>query len=525
MQEQREDAGLTGHETTTTDRGALGVIERAGNRLPDPLTIFVAIALAIVAISGIGAWAGWSVTDPATGETVVVDSMLTRDGFVRMFEDFTTNVGDFFPLIGGLVIMLGIALMEKSGLAQAVLKRLALGVPAKGLTLVIIYLGLMSSIASDVGFILLPPLAGMLFYAANRNPLTGIIVAYAAVAAGFQANVLVGIVEVVGFGFAEEAAQVIDPQMTVGILSNWYFQAASALILPLGAYYVTERILVPRLGAYRPTDLAADLPEFVDPVDAQAVERRAMKRAGLTALAIAAGIVLLVAPPGAPLREAETGAILGGPFMTGSTQVVLVTLLFAVPSIVFGVYTKAIRSDQDVARMITEGLATFGPYILLAIFASQAIAYFGWTNLGAITAVSGADLLSRLGVHPLLLLFVFALFVGALNVIMASAAAKWALLAPVFVPMFMLLDIHPAATFMVYRIGDSATNAITPMLPYFIILLGFVKRYDPSAKLGTLIAALLPYAITFFGIWIVQLAIWYLLGLPLGPGVDFGLGS
>lgn len=514
---------VTTDEPGTRPRGVLGVIERVGNRLPDPLTLFLAIGAGIVALSSIGSLAGWSVEHPGTGEQVPVESLVSQDGLVRMLSEFTDNVGSFFPLIGGIVIMIGIALVERTGLAQAVLKRIALAVPTKGLTLAVIALGLISSIASDVGFILLPPIAGMLFYIAGRHPVAGIVIAYAAVAAGFQANVLVGIVEVIGFGFAEQAAQVIDPGMSIGILSNYYFTLVSALVLPVVGYVVAEKVIIPRMGPYTATDLADGVPDTQEAAAVNDAERRGLRGAGITAVLLAALVVVLVAFPWSPLREPDTGSVLDGPFMVASTQVVVVTVLLAVPSLVFGITTRAVRSDSDVAKMITDGMATFGPYILLAVVASQVIAYFAWTNLGVVTAVNGAQALESLGLPPIVLLVAFVLFVAVLNLVMASAAAKWALLAPIFVPMLMLLDVHPAAAFMAYRIGDSATNAITPMLAYFVIMLGFAKRWDPRIKLGTLLAALVPFSLTFLGVWLLQLVGWYLLGWPLGPGVGFGL--
>ncbi len=498
-------------------RGFLGWVEEVGNKLPDPVLLFVYFIIGIIILSGLGAVLNWHAIHPVNKQTITTFNLISKAGISRMFTDFSANIRAFGPLTDQLVILLGMGLIEGSGLASAFLRRFFINLPPRFLTLGVVFIGVSSSFASDAGFMLLPPLAGMLFYATGRNPLAGIIAAYGSVAAGFAASFFLGIVEVVGFSFTEAAAKLIDPKLSIPIVSNYYFTFVSSILLPLTAFYVTEKIVVPRLGVFQATKTIVGNENVSNKLTE--AEAKGLIRAGLAAVLYIVVILAMIIPEGAILRNPKTGELLRSPLM--SSIILIVSGLFLFPGLAFGYTTGSIKNHRDAVRMIVNSIQQFSGYILVVIFASQLIKYFEWSNLGIISAVNGAEFLKSTGVPAFALVLLSILFTMVLNLFMPSHAGKLAFIAPIFVPLFMLLDVHPAASYLAYRIGDSVTNAVTPMLPYFAMLLGFVQRYKDDVGMGTLMANLLPYSISFLIVWVIQLMIWFALGLPLGPGIDF----
>lgn len=485
----------------------LDFIEKTGNKLPDPVTLFVLFALVVLIISSIGAAAGWSAINPATKEKVEVVSLLTAEGFQNIMTNMVKNFAEFPPLGLVLVTMIGVGVAEGVGLISALLKKVVLATSPKLITIAIVFSGILANMAGDAGFIVLPPIAAMVFASVGRHPIAGMAAAYASVAGGFSANLIVNMLDALLAGFTQSSAQLVDSDFIANPAMNWYFLAASCLIIVPIAVFVTEKIVEPRLPVY--TGPKMELTHL------KPSESKGLKRAGIVTVLYLIAVGFTIIPEHAPLRG-EDGAIIVSPFM--NSLVPFIMGLFLLPALFYGAATKELRSDKDVAQSMAKAMGTMGMYIVLAFFAAQFITYFNWSNLGVIMAIQGADFLKNLGLTGLPLLIGFIAVSSLLNLFIGSASAKWAILGPVFVPMFMLLGYDPAFTQLAYRIGDSITNPITPMFAYFAILLAMAKKYDRNIGLGSLIAVMLPYTITFGAAWILFFTAWYFLGLPLGPG-------
>jgi aminobenzoyl-glutamate transport protein len=502
---------------------ALDVVERVGNRLPDPITLFVIFALLVVFVSWFASLVNLTATHPGTGAEVTAVNLLSAEGLRRMLTQAVANFAAFPPLGLVIVVIIGIGVTERSGLITVALKRLVSAVPESLLTMTIVFGGIMSSMAVDAGYVVLTPLGAMLFAAVGRHPLAGLAAAFAGVSAGFSANLLITSLDPLLAGLSQEAANLVDPNYVVHATANYYFMIVSVFMLTALGTFVTHRWVEPRLGTWNPsraedptvaqggTELAEVTPQ----------ERKGLAAAGIAFLVMCAIFALLVVPSNAPLRNPEAVAegaptiVQIGPFL--SSIVMLIMLLFLVCGIVYGVVAGTIRSDRDVAHMSSEGVAVLGSYIVLAFAAAQFVAYFNWSNLGLILAINGASTLQAVGFTGLPLLVSFIIVSGFINMFIGSASAKWAVMAPVFVPMLMLMGFSPEVVQAAYRVGDSSTNIITPLLPYFPVIIAFARKYDRESGLGTLISAMLPYSIVFMLGWIVMFSIWMALGLPLGP--------
>jgi aminobenzoyl-glutamate transport protein len=479
-------------------------IERAGNRLPDPLTLFVIAAAIVVVASGLATLAGVTATHPGTGEVVRPVNLLSRAGLRRMLVEMVPNFTAFPPLGTVLVVMLGIGVAERSGLVAAALRRLVTAVPAMLLPATLVFAGVMSSLAADAGYVVLTPLGAVVYAGVGRNPLAGLAAAFAGVSAGFSANLLVTALDPLLAGITQPAAQLVDPTYVVDPTSNYYFMVVSTVLLTVLGTIVTTRVVEPRLGEWTgAVDAGGEAPK--------GAERRGLVAAGLGALGVTVVVGALVAA--GVLRDADGS---WAPFF--GALVPLLMLFFLVPGLAYGLVAGTIRSDRDVAAMASDTMATMGSYVVLAFVAAQLVAYFAWSNLGLIVAVQGAGVLKALGIGGLPLLVGFVLVSATVNLLIGSASAKWAIMAPVFVPMLMLMGYAPETTQVAYRVGDSVTNVVTPLLPYFPIVISFAQRYDRRAGLGTLVAAMLPYAVTFLIGWLLLLVLWIALGVPLGPG-------
>jgi aminobenzoyl-glutamate transport protein len=488
----------------------LSIIEKVGNRLPEPLTLFVWLSLIAVVVSLVGSLAKLSAVNPVTKETITVVNLFSVAGVQKMLTHAVSNFSGFAPLGLVLVCMIGVGMAEKTGLFSALLRKTLSNVKKTHVVIIVVFVSIMANAAGDTGFIVMPPIAAMLFSTVGMNPIVGMMAAYAAVAGGFSANLIVNMLDVLVVGFTQSAAQLIDPNFTVNPACNWYFLIISTFIITVVATWVTLKIVAPRMGA---GDYKVEAVEEVTPE-----EVKGLKAAGIS---LALFIVLLLAlaiPQNGLLRDPETGSLIKytAPLMSG--LVPIITLLFFIPGYVFGKVSGKIKSDKDIASMLGEAMSEMGPYIVLSFVIAQFINYFNWSNLGIIMAIKGANFLKALNAPGPVLLICFVIISGIINIFVGSASAKWAILSPIFVPMFMLLGFHPALTQVAYRIGDSITNVITPLLPYFAILIAFAKKYDKNIGMGTLIANMLPYTIAYFIFWSILLVIWYLGGWPLGPG-------
>ena len=488
----------------------LGFIERAGNILPHPATLFVILALFVVVLSAITAGLGVSVVHPGTKEVVKAESLLTVAGLHRILTSLVTNFTGFAPLGTVLVAMLGIAVAEGSGLISATLRAVVLSAPRKLLTVVVVFAGVLSHMASDVGYVLVIPLGAMIFLAVGRHPIAGLAAAFAGVSGGFCANFLLGPTDPLLAGLTQEAARILDKGYVVTAAANYYFAAASALLIVLAGTFITEKVIVPRLGEYRGDEKPEELKEL------SAREKRGLWCALAAALAFVAVILWGLVPSGGFLRDPQTDSVLRSPFLTG-----VVAIIFfggVIVGLAYGIAAGTIRNDSDVMKSMEKAMSTMALYLVLAFFASQFVAFFNWTHLGVITAVKGAEFLRATGIQGVPLIISFIIVTVLLDLVLGSASAKWAVMAPVFVPMFMLLGYSPELTQAGYRIGDSVANIITPLMAYFPLVVAFAQKYDKKAGIGTIMATMIPYSITFFVLWTLLLVVWYLLGIPLGPG-------
>jgi aminobenzoyl-glutamate transport protein len=497
----------------------LAMIEKGGNALPHPASLFAIMALLAIVVSGVATLFNLSVTHPGTGEIIRPNNLVSISGIHYILTSMVTNFTGFAPLGTVLVAMLGIGIAEGSGLIGAVLRVLVLSAPQRLLTYVIVLAGVISNTASEIGYVLLVPLAGIIFLAAGRHPIAGLAAAFAGVSGGYSANLLLGTIDPLLSGLSQEAAHIVDPEYLVNPACNYYFMVVSTFFVAAAGTYVTERIIIPRLGEYK----GEEKPEEIKQLSPE--ERRGMRNAVITLAAITVILLLGTVPANGFLRNPETGGLLHSPFLSGI--VALVFIVFGGCGIAYGIGAGTYRSDTDVVNGMAGAMKTLSLYMVLIFFASQFVAYFNETNLGLIVAVKGATLLNQSGLQSIPLVIAFVLIAGFLNLFMGSASAKWALMAPVFIPMFMLLDtpLSPEFTQVAYRIGDSTTNIIAPMMSYFALIVAFVERYDEKAGIGTVIATMLPYTVVFLLVWIALLVIWMTFGWPVGPGAPIYLPS
>lgn len=503
-----------------TDR-FLDVIERVGNALPDPTTLFALSALAVIVLSGIAAQFDLSVAHPTTGEVIEPVSLLSVDGLHRILTGLVTNFTSFAPLGTVLVAMIGIGVAEVSGLIGAVMRLLVLNSPRALLTPVVVFCGVLSNAASEVGYVLLVPLAALIFKAAGRHPVLGLAAAFAGVSGGYSANFVLGTIDPLLAGLSQEAARIIDPTYVVSPAANYYFMFVSTFLITGLGWWVTEKLVAPRLAASdahavstEENDETDEANEAIKPLARE--EKRGLLYA-LVAFLVFTGLLLWgLLPADGFLRDPETGGVLHSPFLKG---IVAIIFFYGVGlGVAYGVGAGTVRSDRDVIAGMSQQMSTLGGYMVLVFFAAQFVAFFNWTNLGLIFAVEGAQVLKSAGLHQIPLLLSFILLSAMINLVMGSASAKWALMAPVFIPMFMLLSYPPELIQIAYRVGDSVTNVISPMMSYFALIIAFVQRYVSKAGIGTLVSLMLPYSVTFLIGWSIMFVIWLSLGWPVGPG-------
>ncbi len=487
----------------------LNRVERTGNKLPHPITLFFILAGLTLVASWVVSLFEIAVEHPGTGETIEAVNLISRYGIRRIFSEAVANFTGFAPLGVVLVAMLGVGVADKSGLIKAALKTIVLSAPEQLLTAAVVFAGIMSNVASDAGYVVLVPLGAIIFAAKGRHPLVGLAAAFAGVSGGFSANLLISTLDPMLAGISEEAAQLIDAGYTIAPTVNWWFMIASTFVITIVGTWVTEKIVAPRFGEYT-GEYSEDLEELTS------TEKRGLFWAVIWLLVGIAAIAALVVPETGILRN-DAGEIIRGatPFVEG--MVPMIALFFFIPGLAYGISTNSIKSDKDVADFMSEAMADMGVYIALAFAAGQFVAYFDWSNMGTILAINGAEFLQAIDFTGFPLIIVFIIVAGFINIFIGSASAKWAIMAPVFVPMLMELGYSPEFAQMSYRIGDSVTNIISPLMPYFAIIIAFAKKYDDDVGIGTLISTMLPYSIAFMIVWTIMLGIWFFFSLPIGP--------
>ncbi|MFS1522908.1 AbgT family transporter [Microbulbifer sp. 2304DJ12-6] len=501
----------------------LDTVEWLGNLLPHPITLFALFAIGVILISGVASYFGLSVADPrpvgAAGRdpdgVIEVFNLMSGDGLRIIVTSLVKNFTGFAPLGTVLVALLGVGIAERSGLLSAAVRGLVLQASKRTVTVIVVFAGIISNTASELGYVVLIPLAAMIFHSLGRHPLAGLAAAFAGVSGGYSANLLLGTVDPLLSGITEAAAHIIDPTYTVGPEVNWYFMFVSTFLITAIGSWVTLSIVEPKLGKYDPREASVDLSQDKLGTLTDA-EKRGLKYAGLAVLAVSALFALSVVPSWGVLRNPETGAVAGSPFLKGIVSLILV--FFAVPGFVYGKTVGTMQNDRDVIDAMAKSMNSMGMYIVLVFFAAQFVAFFKVTNLGTIFAVLGADALQNIGLTgPLLFLF-FIMMCGFVNLMLGSASAQWAVTAPIFVPMLMLVGYAPEVIQAAYRIGDSVTNIITPMMSYFGLIITFAARYKKDLGMGTLIATMIPYSIFFFVGWTILFYLWvFVFGLPVGP--------
>jgi aminobenzoyl-glutamate transport protein len=483
-------------------------VEVVGNALPHPATIFALLAVTVVVLSAVAAAVDLTATHPATGEAITVRSLLSGEGIRWMFENVDDNFVRFPPLGLVLVAMIGIGVAEGSGLLAVLIRALVLTAPRRLITAAVVTAGVVSHVASEAGYVILIPLGAAVFLALGRHPLAGLAAAFAGVSAGFGANFLIASVDPILAGLSESAARILDPNITISPAVNLYFMIASAVLIVGVGTWITERVVEPRLGAYRGPETAPPMEQL------SRVEKRGLAAAGLALLASAAVFAVAVLPPWGLLRHPGEG-VLHSAFFRGLIAAIMI--VFLIPGLAYGIAVGKTRSDKHVIKQMTDAMSHLASYIVLVFFAAQFVYFFSYSNIGLILAVRGAELLRSISLTGVPLMVAFVVLSAFINLFMGSASAKWAIMAPVFVPMFMLLGYHPGLTQAAFRIGDSITNVITPMMSYFALIVTFAAKYDEKYGIGTIISTMLPYTLLFGLAWTALLALWMALGLPVGP--------
>jgi aminobenzoyl-glutamate transport protein len=501
-------------------RGGIGQrlldgIEWVGNKLPDPAVLFVICLLITWGLSAILAGYQFDEIDPRTKEPIVIHNQLTGKAMASFLANMVGTFVSFPPLGVVLVALLGVGVAEHTGFINAGLKALLRITPRLLLTPMLIFVAILSHTAGDTGYVLVIPLGGIIFYAAGRHPLAGIAAAFAGVSGGFSANPLPSGLDPLLQGFTQSAAQVINPSVTVNPLCNWYFMAASSALIILLGWFITDRIIEPRL---RDTRLDGD-EDGASAALGTALRTREISGLVVSVAILLAGIALLAlwaAPMDSPLRSPKTGSLTDHDAPLMKMIVPLIFLFFLVPGIVYGYVAGTVTSHRDIIKGMSKSMGTMSYYLVMAFFAALFTAAFRESNLGALVALKGAAALKAWGLPPMVTILGIILLSTTVNLLIGSASAKWALLGPIFVPMLMQLGISPELTQAAYRIGDSSTNIITPLMPYFPLVVVYCQRYVKGTGLGTLIALMLPYSLAFLGFWTAFLLVYWQLGLPLG---------
>lgn len=495
----------------------LNGIERVGNKLPDPVFLFLWLIGALVVLSLVGAGLGWSAVNPVTGDTLVAESLLSPDNLRQLLIGMPSTLTDFPPLGIVVTIIYGASVAERSGLFTTAIRGALLNAPRSILTPVIVITGMVSHHASDAAYVVVIPLAAVMFAAAGRHPLAGLAAGFAAVSGGYAGNLFPGAQDALLLGITEPAAHLIDPSYSVNIAGNWFFIVGVVLVFTPIVWFITDRIIEPRLGPWTPTGAAA-APSSEEKVPLTGDEKRGLMFAGVAILGMAALWAFITLLPASPFVDpAADPQQRFNPLYKSLAAFFAVT--FFVSGAAYGVGSKTVQSHRDLVRMMRDGIVQLAPYLVLVFFAAHFVAMFNWSGLGPILAINAAEQLRQINLPAPLLLISVVLVSCFFDLFVGSASAKWSALAPIVVPMFMLLGISPEMTTAGYRMGDSVTNIATPLMSYFPLILTFAQRWDPKFGLGSLMSTMLPYAAAFLVAGLTMVALWVALDLPLGPGV------
>ncbi len=524
-------------------------VERVGNKVPHPVLMFAYLILFIIIISSVLGWLGVSVTEeiavplpvaaqpnyyedlsqPSVGlpaiadvtqyeiqtTTIPIKPILSVEGIRFMFTSFVPTFQGFGALAITLIALLGAGVAEQGGLMAALIRKLVKVAPAGLLAFLIVFVGALASVASDAGYLILIPLAAVAFLAVGRHPIAGLAAGFAGVAAIFMANLIVTPTDAMLFEITNESLALIG-QSSIAITADYFFQVVSTIAMTIVAGFITVRVVEPRLGKYNPADAGDADPAPAEDIDPK-LDGRGLRNAGFALLGVLAVVLLCTLPPGAPLRDPQTGQIIGQtPFM--ASLLFIIMLCFLIPGIAYGASVRKYKHANDVIAAIVKTFAGLGGLILTLLMISQFIAYFNYSQMPNVIAVALADGLSAAGIGAIPLLIGFVLVIVVLDLIMPGSLAKWAIFAPIFVPLFVRLGVPAQTLFAAYRVADSPMNTLTPLMVYFPVIVAFAQRYDRKFGVGSLVALMLPYAVAMLIVWVILLLLWFVLGIPLGPG-------
>ncbi len=525
-------------------------IERVGNRMPDPAVLFLYLCIGVIVLSQALHWIGIETTyevvspppvvaeeeyvggsvvpidvfDPepqppasyeVRTETASIQGLLTTDGVRFLFTSFVDNFRNFAAVAIILVVMIGVGLAETAGLIAALIRRLVAVSSSSTLTFIIVLLGMISSVASDAGYLVLIPLGAVAFKSVGRNPLAGIAAAFAGVAAGFGVNFLITPLDGVLTEITNDAAALVDPNAEIDLAANLYFGVVSTILITFVITIVTARLVEARIGPYDPADAGEE--PVTEETAGEEDEARGLRYALWATLGVVAAITLLTVIPGAPLQDPVTGRVIGdSPFM--DSLIVIIALIFLVAGLAYGRGAGTLKGSDQILAAITKSWAGMASLLFLFLLIAQFIAYFNYSNMAQVAAVELGDLLEQMDISAVWLLIGFIVVTLVVDLVMPAAIAKWAILAPIFIPLFIRLDVTPQTVLAAYRVGDSPLNVVTPLMAYFPLIVVFVQRYQKSAGIGTVVSLMLPYVLFVSVVWTLFFIAWYLIGIPLGPG-------
>ncbi|MCA1801015.1 MAG: AbgT family transporter [Rhodothermaceae bacterium] len=490
----------------------LDTIEWAGNKLPDPAVLFLILMLAVWVISALLAPISFTEIDPRTGDDLRVQNLLTGPQFASFLANMVRVFITFAPLGIVLVAMLGVGVAEHSGYINAGLKYVLSFTPKLFLTPMLILVAIVSHTAADAGYVLVIPLGGVIFYAAGRHPLAGIAAAFAGVSGGFSANFIPSGIDPLLQGFTQSAAQILDPAILLNPLNNWFFTSMSSIVVVAVGWYLTDKVVEPRLRQTPVDDVIEDEPKMEE---LSSTEKRAFFAASFVMLA---GIVALIfwTIPGDSAMRSPLGEITAFDAPIMQSIVPLIFLLFWLPGVIYGYMSKTFTTSNEVIGSMSKAMSGMSYYVVMAFFCALFIDAFAKSNIGALIALKGANFLEALAMPSAMTIVGIVLLTAVVNLLVGSASAKWALISPIFVPMLMQNGISPDLTQAAYRVGDSVSNIITPLLPYFPLVVVFCQRYVKKTGIGTLVSMMLPYFFGLLVIWTIFLLAYWAIGIPLG---------
>lgn len=488
-----------------------GRVEILGNKIPNPFILFIYMIFALMIITALISFFDLTTIDPETQKKVTVQNLLTKEGIHWLLPNMIKNFAGFLPLGSILALMLGVGLAEKVGLLETIIKKMSSRVSAKYASYLVVFIAFFSHISSDAAFVIMPPLGALIFLAVGRHPIAGLMAAIAGVASGFTANILLVTTDVLLSGISSEVLKGMKSDLVVNVTDNWFFMAASVILLTIVISLITDFFLEPRLGVYK-GEYKNDTLEKISKE-----QNKGLLAAGVAAFIYLAIIAFLVVPKNGLLRDPIAGTIVPSPFM--SAIVPLILIFFFVVSITYGVKMKVIKKQNDIPELLIDPIKGMATIIVLFFPLSQFVAMFNWSNMGQFVALSVTNLLNRLDIEGLPVLVGLMLLSASLSLLIASGSAIWSILAPVFIPLFIALGYHPAFAQMLFRVADSSVIPLSPVSPFIPLFLGFLQKYQKDAKLGNYFSLILPYPIIILIIWIIFSILWYVSGLPIGPGV------